>query len=98
MDILLILLIALVIVFLFFNIYTRKELLSSFKKLQRAGVEFELRHIFNKELREEQVHTQYPEHVENIEQFSRQIRRSIRYALIIFITIGLLGIVIVKLS
>jgi hypothetical protein len=89
-----VLLIAIVGVFLFFNLYARKRLLSSYKKLQKANIEFEMRHVFNKELRENEIHSKYPDHIEEIERFCTRIRKSIRYAVILFLIIAGLGLLI----
>lgn len=91
MDILTILLIAIAGMFLFFNLYARKRLLSSYRKLQKANVEFQTKHIFNRELREEEIHKQYPEHIEEVELFCQRLRDSIKYAIIIFLAILGLG-------
>lgn len=95
MNVLLVILIALVAVFLFFNLYSRKKLLSSYRKLQKAGISFDTGHIFNKELREKEIHPEYPGHIDEIEHFCRQIRDGLKYAGILFTTILGLGILIV---
>lgn len=98
MNVLLVILIALVAVFIFFNLYSRKKLLGSYRKLQKAGIRFDTGHIFNKELREEEIHPEYPGHIDEIEHFCRQIRDGLKYAAILFIAILALGIFIVVLK
>ena len=98
MTVLLIIVIALAITFLFFNLFSRQRLLRSFKHLQKGNVEFEIRHIFNKELREKEVHPRYPEQHEQIETFCRQIRESLKYAGLIFLVLAALGWFIIEFS
>lgn len=76
---------------LFLNIYIRVKAFKYYKKLVNARVEFGASHIFNQKKMEEEIYTQYPQHIADIEAFTGHIRKSMRIATILIALITLFG-------
>lgn len=88
------LVIALFIAMLFLNIYFRVKVLKTYKKLVQNRVEFNARHLFNKEKMEAEVYPKYPHMRQDIETFSRHIQYSIKMATVLIALITAFGAIL----
>lgn len=76
---------------LFLNIYFRMKILKSFRYLSQKNIEFNIGHIFNEEKLRTEVLPRYPKDKERIEEFVRQIKRSLKIALVVILGISIAG-------
>ncbi len=88
------LIIGLFIAMLFVNIYFRVKVMKSYKILVNNRVDFEAKHLFNKEKMEKEVYPKYPDLVPEIETFRNHIHYSIKMASVLITLITLFGAVL----
>lgn len=86
--------IALFCALVFLNLYFRMKVMRSYKYLSQQHVEFNIGHIFNKVRLQAEVLPRYPKHEVQILEFVSQIRNSLKWALLIIVSIILVGIVL----
>lgn len=83
--------IGLFVAMLFLNLYFRMKVLRSYRVLVQNRVEFEARHVFNKQKMEAEVLPQYPHLQEEIMAFASHLQYSIRMATVLIALITLFG-------
>jgi flagellar basal body-associated protein FliL len=90
-TLLLVIIIALFIAMVLVNVLFRARVLKSYGKCIRAHIEFGAAHVFNKKKREEEIHTRYPDHIADIEEFCTNLQATIRMATVLIVLITLFG-------
>ncbi|HHB79386.1 MAG TPA: hypothetical protein ENK85_09160 [Saprospiraceae bacterium] len=80
---------------LFLNLYFRISLLGKFKKLVQSGVKLKFRHVLNKEQLSKEIYPRYPKQRESIDLFVKQVRLSLKLAIILVLAMIVIGIFIV---
>lgn len=78
----------------FLNLYFRMKVMRSYKYLSKQHVEFSISHIFNSVRLHAEVLPRYPKHEVQILEFVHQIRNSLKWALLIIVSIIIAGIVL----
>lgn len=86
--------VALFVALLFFNLYFRIKLLKGFKYLIRNKVQFGIKHILIREKLEEEVLNRYPTQRNEIIQFVHLLKRAILIATILLVLIAVAGFTI----
>ncbi len=81
---------------LFLNIYFRVKVMKHYKYLVQNRIEFNAKHILDKNKMETEVLPKYPQHAHEINAFAGNIRNSVKIAAGILVLISLLGLVINK--
>ena len=76
---------------LFLNIYIRLRVLKLYRRLVKNRVQFETNDLLNVKRMETEVIPKYPEHEDTIRQFVRQIKFSIRIAIVLVVLISIFG-------
>jgi hypothetical protein len=66
------------------------------RQLTKHNVSFPWTYIFNDQKRKKEVHSRYPDHVQEIETFSRLVRQSARIMFSLFLVTLVLGLLIQK--
>lgn len=87
--------IVLAIVFLFLNLMFRVRLLKLFKEMQRRRIEMEWSWLFNQSRREQYLYPRYEEDRSLIERFSSQLRSSLKWGAIVFVSLTALAAVLI---
>jgi hypothetical protein len=82
---------------LFLNVYFRMKVLKTYKRLVQNRVEFGAAHLFNRKKMEVEILPKYPKAKQDILDFSRHIRHSIKIALGLIVSITALGALLVYL-
>ena len=93
-DLLLVTVVALFIAMLFLNVYFRVKVFGSYKKLVKQRVEFNASHLLDKEKMRREVYARYPRMQEEIENFVKHLRFSVRLAIVLIVLISLVGAVL----
>lgn len=83
---------ALVLCMIFFNVYFRYQLMQDYKYLVKHRVEFGVSHILSQKKMESEIISRYPDHADNIRSFSSKIARSFKIALLLICVISIVGI------
>jgi O-antigen/teichoic acid export membrane protein len=86
-KVLMALVIGLFVALLFLNLYFRAKVLKLYRVLLSKRVEFKQRHIFNQAAMEAEVIPLYPHASDEIREFARHIRFSIKIAVILLLLI-----------
>ncbi len=79
---------------LFLNLYFRIRVWKTYRRLVDRRVEFGAAHIFNRQRMEEEIIPHYPDMREDIENFVRHMRYSIRMATVLVALITLFGAIL----
>ena len=87
--------IILAIVFLFMNLIFRVQLLKTFKEMQRRRIEMEWAWLFDRDKREQYIYPRYEDERPLIERFSGQLRRSLRWGAIVFVSLSTLAAILI---
>ncbi len=87
--------IVLAIVFLFLNLMFRVRLLKLFKEMQKRRIEMEWSWLFDQAKREEFLYPKYNEDRALIERFSYQLRSSLQWGAIVFVSLTVLAAVLI---
>jgi hypothetical protein len=95
-NILMIFIIGFFLALLFLNIYFRVKVMKHYKYLVQNRIEFNAKHILDKDKMETEVLVKYPEHASEIDAFATNIRNSVKIAAAILVLISLLGLIINK--
>ena len=93
-QILVALIIGLFVAMLFVNVYFRVKVLKSYKKLIKQRVEFGVKDILNEEKIENEVIPKYPHAAQDIRDFTRHIRYSIKMGTVLIVLITAFGAVL----
>ncbi len=91
---LMLIVIGLFLAMLFLNIYFRAKVLRSYKVLVQQKVEFDARHVFSAGKMEDEIIPKYPQAANEIRDFSRFLRASIRMASVLVALITLFGAIL----
>lgn len=79
---------------LFLNIYFRINVFKSYKVLVENKVEFGAKHIFSDEKLEKEIYPKYPDSINDIKIFVKNIRKSIKMATVLSALITLFGAIL----
>jgi hypothetical protein len=79
---------------LFLNLYFRAKVLKAYRVLVQNQVEFDHRHVFNREKMEREIIPRYPEVADEIRSFSGFLQKSIRMASVLVALITLFGAIL----
>ncbi len=79
---------------LFVNLYFRMKVLKAYRKLVSRNVEFEARHVFQKQKLESDILPRYPESRNEILDFVNNLRFSIRMATVLVTVITAIGAIL----
>jgi len=88
------LVLGLFVLMLFLNIYFRVKVFKVYKRLMEGRVEFDSRHMLNPQKMEEEILPKYPKHANDIREFTRHIRYSIKMATVLIALITLFGAIL----
>ena len=80
--------IGLFVALLFLNLYFRAKVLKLYRRLLNQRVEFKQRHIFNAAAMEAEIIPHYPQASDDIREFARHIRFSIKAAVVLLLLIS----------
>ena len=86
--------IGLFVAMLFLNVYFRVKVLKSYKILVANRVDFQAKHVFNKDKMEAEIYPKYPDQVEHIETFVNHIHYSIKMATVLTTLITMFGAIL----
>ena len=76
------------------NIYFRVKVFKYYKVLVKNRVEFNAKHVFNKQKMEEEIIPLYPKHGNDIRAFSANIRFSVKLAILLIGLITLMAMIL----
>ncbi len=93
-DILVFLAVGLFVALFFLNFYFRSKILKIYKVLVNNRVEFGAAHIFNKAKMEAEILPRYPKLQDDILAFSNHIKKSVWKAIVIVVTIVVIGFIL----
>jgi|SRR5690606_22129415 len=79
---------------LFINIYFRVKVLKTYKTLVQNRVEFGAAHLFSKAKMEQEIMPKYPGMQNEIQEFVRHLRYSIRMASVLLFLITVFGAIL----
>lgn len=88
------LVIGLFVAMLFVNIYFRVKVMKSYKKLVQNKIDFQGVHFFDTKKMETEVLPKYPKHKQEILDFVRHIRYSIRMGIVLVSLITIFGAIL----
>jgi hypothetical protein len=95
-NVLMVFIIGFFLALLFLNIYFRVKVMKHYKYLVQNRIEFNAKHILDKNKMQTEVLSKHPEHATEIDAFATNIRNSVMIAAGILILISILGLVINK--
>lgn len=78
-------------IMVFINVYFRVKVLKAYKVLVQNRVQFESKHVFNRQKMEEEVIPKYPHMEKEIWAYVDNLHRSIRMATVLLALITLFG-------
>lgn len=73
------------------NVYIRVKVMKAYGRLNRAGVQFTARHVFNKSKREAELYPKYLDHKADIESFCVNLNRTIHMVTILVALLTVYG-------
>jgi hypothetical protein len=86
--------IGLFVAMLFVNLYFRAKVLKTYGVLVRNKVQFTAAHIFSRQRMEEEIMPKYPQFRKELEEFSGNMRKTIRMASLLILLITAFGAVL----
>jgi hypothetical protein len=86
--------IAIFLALLFLNIYFRVKVMKHYKYLVQNRVEFEAKHVINRDSNFKEILAKNPQHAHEIEAFANLIRRGVFIAAALVILITLMAVII----
>ncbi|MEM9548282.1 MAG: hypothetical protein AAGA77_20030 [Bacteroidota bacterium] len=88
------LIIGLFVSLLFLQLYFRIRVLKVYRRLIQNEVQFESKHILNKQKMEEEILPKYPEHKDDILKFVNEMRFSLQIASLLIVLIMVAGFIL----